>query len=64
MRKHVRECIDLCAGAGLSVEGVQFRGKHLGLITDHGLIVAPCTPSDHRWQLNMRAVARRMARAG
>jgi hypothetical protein len=63
MRKHIRECLAVCADAGLTVEGVEYRGKHLGFITDHGLLIAAATPSDHRWQLKMRSVARRLARA-
>ena len=62
MSKHLRECIALCASAGLTVLGVEDRGRHLAVNCVEGRLVMPCTPSDWRWRRNARALARRMAR--
>lgn len=62
MNKYIRECRAICRRAGLSVSEVQHGGKHLRFNTDHGVLIAPCTPSDHRWPMKMRATARRLAR--
>jgi hypothetical protein len=62
MTKHIRDCINICDCVGLDVKDVRHLGRHVGLMTDLGMLVVPCTPSDRRWRANMRAQARRMAR--
>lgn len=61
MKKHVRNCRSICQSAGLTILSINSRRKHLHIITSGGLIVAPKTPSCTRWQLHLRAVARRAA---
>ena len=62
MNKHIRLCIHICNGVGLVVKKVRHRGKHIGLLTEVGELIAPCTPSDYRWRLNLRSQARRYVR--
>jgi hypothetical protein len=62
MTKHKRECLRLCEQVGLDVCGVEHRSRHLALHTSKGVLIFPSTPSDHRWRMNMRALARRLAR--
>ena len=62
MTKHKRECRRLCEQVGLDVSGIECRSRHLALHTSKGVLIFPSTPSDHRWRLNMRAQARRLAR--
>ena len=64
MRRHRRECLDLCAEAGLTVLGIEARGRHWAVVCAEGRMFMPCTPSDRRWWRNARAQARRMARNG
>lgn len=61
MTKHERECWRICEGAGLIVGRVEHRGRHLAYHTSGGMLIFPCTPSDWRWQRNMRAQARRLS---
>lgn len=62
MNKHHRDCLRLCADAGLEVLNFEHRGRHLALHTNKGFLSAPCTPGDRRWRMNMRAQARRLAK--
>jgi len=59
MRKHIKECRNICNNAGLSVLGIEFRGKHLAVRCTEGRIFMPCTPSDYRWRHNAKSLARR-----
>lgn len=61
MNKHLRDCHTICAEAGLTVEGVRMRGKHLVFLCEEGLLSLACTPGDRRWRKNARAEARRLA---
>ncbi len=64
MRKHFRDCIQLCRDAGLNVTGIEHRGRHWAVCTETGgKIFMPSTPSDRRWRANARAVARRISHA-
>lgn len=63
MTKHRHECLRLCEQAGLDVSSVEHRSRHLAVHTSKGMLVFPNTPGDHRWRLNMRAQARRLARS-
>ena len=60
--KHRRDCVTLCAEAGLNVVGTENRGRHFAVVCSEGLVFMPCTPSDYRWRENARALARRLAR--
>lgn len=62
MNKHMRECRAICEDAGLSVLGIDTRRRHLTIRCVEGAVVMPSTPGDHRWRLNARGVARRLAR--
>ena len=62
MHKHVRDCIAICTGEGISVRHVDERRKHLLVECAEGGLFFPKTPGDFRWRYNMRGVARRMAR--
>ena len=63
MKKHKRECRAICSRAGLWVSEVQHGGKHLRIITDHGVLIVSSTPGDRRrGPKQVRAKARRMAR--
>lgn len=62
MTKHKRECLRLCEQAGLEVSDIEYRSRHLAFHTSKGMLIFPCSPSDHRWHMNMRAQARRLAR--
>ena len=62
MHKHVRDCVAICIGEGLSVRHVDKRRRHLLVECVEGALTFPKTPSDFRWRDNMRSVARRMAR--
>lgn len=63
MNKHRRDCIRLCQQEGLTVHGIEHRGKHWAVVCAEGSLIFPCTPSDgRRWRCNMQAVARRLAR--
>lgn len=62
MHRHRRDCLEICTGAGLTVLGVEERGRQWGVRCAEGLVICPSTPSDRRWRLNLRAQARRMAR--
>ncbi len=61
MSKHRRDCLNLCKDTGLTVLGVEERGRHWAVRCVEGILFCPCTPSDRRWRLNMRAQARRLA---
>lgn len=61
-RKHIRTCCHICEAEGLGILGVEYRAKHLAIHTDFGMLTCPSTPSDHRWQKNFRAHARRLRR--
>jgi hypothetical protein len=63
MSKYKRECLRLCEQTGLDVACVEHRSRHLAMHTTKGLLIFPSTPSDHRWRMNMRAEARRLARS-
>ena len=63
MRRHVRDCVEICLGAGLSVRKVDEGRRHLLIECAEGPLFFPKTPSDIRWRNNMRGVARRVARA-
>lgn len=63
MSKHKRECLRLCEQAGLEVEFVEHRSRHLAIHTVKGFLIFPCTPSDQRWRANMRSEARRLAKS-
>ena len=60
MNKHIRDCRRVCEEAGLAVERVEHRGRHMAIHTSAGMLTFPCTPSDHRWRRNMLSVARRL----
>jgi len=64
MHKHRRDCLSLCADAGLTVLGVEPRGRHWAVVCEEGRVFMPCTPSDRRWRRNALAQARRMADGG
>jgi len=64
MRKHLEDCVGICRGAGLSVHGIEHRRRHVAVISSKGPVFFPCTPSDRRWRLQARAVARRLSRTG
>ncbi|MDP2738983.1 MAG: hypothetical protein Q8O82_09885 [Pseudorhodobacter sp.] len=61
MRKHHRDCMSLCASAGLTVLGAEQRGHHWAVVCAEGRVFMPSTPSDWRWRRNALAIARRMA---
>jgi hypothetical protein len=63
MNKHLRECYRICEVAGLQVASMGHRGRHIAAHTSKGMLIFPSTPSDHRWNKNMRALARRLARS-
>lgn len=63
MTKHSRECIKVCTEAGLSVERMEHGSRHIHMHTSKGMLVFPSTPSDQKWKVNMRSVARRLARS-
>lgn len=63
MSKHTRECRAICEAAGLTVLGIDMRRRHPVVRCVEGSVVMPSTPSDHRWRLNARCVARRLARS-
>lgn len=63
MHKHIRECRAICETAGLGVLGIDTHRRHLVVRCVEGSIVMPSTPSDHRWRLNARGFARRLARS-
>lgn len=63
MSRHRRDCLIMCEQAGLEVTSLEHRSGHLALHTNKGMLIFPSTPSDHRWRLNMRALARRLARS-
>ena len=63
MRKHIKECRNICNNAGLSVLDVEFRGKHLAIICSEGRVFMPCTPSDFRWRYKAKSVAQRLGAA-
>lgn len=62
MTKHLRECLDICQRAGLNTLGIESRGKHVAIRCVEGTVFCATTPSDHRSQKNLRALARRIAR--
>ena len=62
MRKHLRECRDICTANGLTVLGVEHRGKHPAIICAEGRVVGPGTPGDKRWRYKATSFVRRMAR--
>ena len=62
MNKHRRDCLSLCTDTGLTVLSIEDGGRHLKVRCEEGILTFPCTPSDRRWRLNMRAQARRLAR--
>ena len=64
MNKHRRDCVALCAGAGLTVLGVEQRGRHWAVVCAEGRVIMPSTPSDFRWRRNARAFARRLVEDG
>ena len=61
MRKHKKECLSICTGAGLAVLGLEHRGKHIRVNTEQGFITMPSTPSDRRWRYNAKSIAKKMA---
>lgn len=61
MTRHERECLRICAEAGLKSLQIRYGGKHLKIACSRGMIVCPSTPSDVRWQRNLRSIARRIA---
>lgn len=61
-RKYIRTCCHIRDSEGLEVVGVEHRAKHLAIRTGLGVLTCPSTPSDHRWEKNLRAIARRMRR--
>jgi len=62
MNKHRRKCISICRDAGLTVIGIQERGRHWAVRCAEGDVFMPCTPSDSRWEKRSRAYVRRVAR--
>ena len=66
MSKFRRECCRVIEDAGLVIIGTENRGKHFAVLVDIGgnskRIFCPSTPSDVRTSMNIRAVARRLAR--
>ena len=62
MRKHVRECLKLCADGGLTDLKIVNGGKHLKVVNDQGMIVMPCMPSDRRWRHNVKRNVRILIR--
>lgn len=63
MSKYKRECLRLCEQVGLDVMCIEHRSRHLAMHTTKGLLIFPSTPSDYRSRMNMRALARRLARS-
>lgn len=63
MNRHHRQCFEICQAAGLQIVTVRNGKHHLKIVCRQGILVFPCTPSDHRWAKNLRATARRMAAA-
>lgn len=61
MSKYERECLRICFKAGLRELHIRYGGKHLKIVSSKGLVVCPSTPSDHRWQQNLRSIARRIS---
>jgi hypothetical protein len=62
MSKHRRDCLSICRDAGLTVIGIEERGRHWAVRCAEGHVFMPNTPSDWRWRQNARAVAKRKAR--
>ena len=66
MTKFRRECCSIIEDAGLTVLGIENRGKHFAVLVDVGgnskRIFCSTTPSDVRSSLNIRAFARRLVR--
>ncbi len=50
----------MCAAEGFDLLIIEKRGRHVALRFSAGMDIAPCTPSDHRNRLNLRATIRRM----
>ena len=61
MRKHKRDCWQLCESNGLNVQQISHGGKHLKIITDKGVLSMPSTPSDRRWRHNAKARIRQLS---
>ena len=55
-----RDYLRLCAAAGFPVHRVERRSRHYALHFAAGFVIAPCTPSDRRTLLNLRAEVRRL----
>ena len=55
-----REYRRLCAVEGYDLQSIEKRGRHLALHFKIGMVIAPCTPSDHRNRMNLRATIRRL----
>jgi len=60
MHKIVREYHKLCRVEGVSLLGIEARGRHYALHFERGFLIAASTPSDHRARHNLRAAIRRL----
>lgn len=61
MNKHIKECVRIVSAAGLRIAEVRYGSKHLKIVTNHGLLIAPSTPSSKRWVAELRTLAARKA---
>ena len=62
MHKLMRERRAFISRAGLSLEHVEMRGKHIAFVCSEGTIICGCTPSDRRERQNFRSRVKRLAR--
>jgi hypothetical protein len=60
MRKTEREIVAMCRVEGFDLRHIQHTRRHLQLHFSAGFVTTPCTPSDHRNLLNLRAIVRRL----
>lgn len=61
MAKVHREAVALCRKAGLQIVEVVHGKRHLKIVCRQGMVICASSPSDHRWQRNLLAIARRIA---
>ena len=61
MRKHKRDCWQLCESNGLNVLQISHGGKHLKIICEEGVVTMPCTPGDWRWRHKAKRYIRRLS---
>lgn len=63
MTKTVREAIRIAKSCGVYCVTINYRGKHVQMLTEFGPVTFATTPSDQRWEQNLRAFIRRMVRS-